>query len=126
MDPILDTIHSIITKSITMALERSNELTVKDAYTDLKTALIDKYGADSDLLQALNDLEEDPLAEDLQESFEEEVVAIGADKNPKLIALAKAILDELEFLPMELSGSGAVQIRQSYLTLEQFDDDEDW
>jgi tetratricopeptide (TPR) repeat protein len=65
-------------------------------YHDLKTALSRKFGAASDLLEAIEQLEKKPGSTGRQEVLKEEIAAVRADQDAELRALARTLLDQLE------------------------------
>ena len=71
------------------------ETTLRERYQALKEALQNKYGPDSDLIQALEQLEHKPASSGRMQVLKEEIVAAKADDDDELMALAHTILDEI-------------------------------
>jgi len=58
-----------------------------------------KFGADSDLADAVAGLEKHPDSDGRKQTLHEEIVAAKADENPELVELARALLDRIESQP---------------------------
>lgn len=72
---------------------------IKDSYDALKEALKKKFGAESDLVDAVNKLERDPKREDRQATVKTEVeIAKDTDDN-ELKKLAQNLLDKISKKP---------------------------
>ena len=96
-----------ITLAITTALANLSQYVISDAYTAFKAALQDKYGVKSELVEAVDKLEQKPNSQARQGVLQEEVASSGAGQEPDLLYLANALLDQLK----ELS-EGKVDINQ--------------
>lgn len=96
-----------ITLAITTALANLSQDLIRDAYTAFKAALQDKYGVNSELIEAVDKLEQKPDSKARQAMLQEEVAGSGAGQDPDLLQRANALLDQLK----ELSG-GKVDINQ--------------
>lgn len=87
----------IITTAITTALtNRTANPAAESAYEMIKVTLRQKFGPDSDLIDALEKLEKQPISSGRQVVLQEEVIAAGADQDPALQALAQTLLDKLK------------------------------
>lgn len=91
MDPIM--------LAITTALGNLGATAINDAYQALKAALQKKYGVDSDLVDAVNQLEKKPKSESRQGVLQEEIEATGISKDEKFLKLAQALLKEVKSQP---------------------------
>ena len=96
-----------ITLAITTALINLGQTVIKDAYDALKTALQKKFGADSDLVDAVDKLEQKPDSNARQAVLQEEVEVSKAAQDSELVQLAEGLVEKLK----ELSG-GQVEILQ--------------
>jgi hypothetical protein len=76
-----------------------------DAYQALKGALQQKFGVDSDLVEAVEHLEKKPEAKGRQTDVADEVKATKADEDPEVLAAAEALLAALQSTP---AGQAAV------------------
>lgn len=73
----------------------SNNQESKAAYKALKKALHKKFGADSDLADALAGLEKKPDSVGRLEVLREEMAAVKADQEPELLAAAQALQEQI-------------------------------
>lgn len=96
-----------ITLAITTALTNLSQEVIKDSYIALKGALQDKFGVDSEVVEAVDKLEDKPESKARQAMLQEEVAGSGAAQDPALLDMANNLISQLK----ELSG-GKVDIRQ--------------
>jgi hypothetical protein len=87
-------------------------LAVKDGYAGLKALIVRKFGADSDVVDAVNGVEKKPDSKGRQETLKEELEAAQAGQDAEVVQQAGALLDLLkEHEPSyyaQLHGSGAI------------------
>lgn len=88
-----------VTTAIVTALTKLGESVINDAYTALKTALAKKYGSGSDVVEAVDKLEQKPDSTGRRETLREEVVAAGADQDGEILSVAQALLDRVRTQP---------------------------
>jgi len=88
-----------ITVAIVGALAKLSESVISDAYQALKMAIADKYGVDSDVAQAVEEIEKKPDSAGRKEILREEVASAKIDKDPELLRLANALIEKLKALP---------------------------
>jgi tetratricopeptide (TPR) repeat protein len=85
-----------ITRAVVAALEiggpGSSQKPVLEAYQTLRIALQQKFGPESDLMNAVSALEKKPESGGRQVVLHEEVVATRADQDPYLLDLAQKLL----------------------------------
>jgi hypothetical protein len=96
----------ILTTAIMAALGNLGVKAVGDAYEGVKTLVQRKFGAESELADALKKLEQKPEAQARQQLLKEEAEAAGADKDEEIIKAAQALLDAVKAQP---GGAEAVQ-----------------
>ena len=89
----------IIIAAIAGALGNLSSDAVKAAYKGMKDVLLRKFGAESDLADALKKLEQKPDAQGRQITLKEEAAAAGADKDEEIIKAAQALLDAVKAQP---------------------------
>ncbi len=82
-----------ITLAITAALAELGKNAVKDAYEALKTVLRRKYGAGSELVDAIHKLEEKPGSRTRQRALHQKVINAKADRDQALLQRAGALLE---------------------------------
>jgi hypothetical protein len=96
-----------ITLAVTTALANLSQNLIKDAYVAFKAALQDKFGVNSELIEAVDKLEQKPDSKARQAMLQEEVAGSGAGQDQELLQLANELIEQLK----QLSG-GKVDIRQ--------------
>ena len=84
-----------ITMAVTAALGKLGEKIISDAYTAFKAALQYKYGVNSDLLHAVDELEKKSDSKARIEVLKEEVELANADKDSELINSAKDLIAKI-------------------------------
>lgn len=95
-----------LTAAIMAALGNLGVKAVGDAYEGVKALMHRKFGAESDLADALKKLEQKPDAQARQQLLKEEAETAGADKDEEIIKAAQALLDAVKAQP---GGEKAVQ-----------------
>lgn len=95
-----------LTAAIMAALGNLGVKAVGDAYEGVKTLVLRKFGAESDLADALKKLEKQPDAKWRQDALQGESEAAGADKDEEIMKAAQALLDAVKAQP---GGAEAVQ-----------------
>jgi len=85
-----------ITLAITTALANLSQTVISDAYQALKAALQQKYGVKSEVVEAVNKLEEKPESKARAALLQEEVLSTGAGQDEELLQLANTLLEELK------------------------------
>lgn len=71
-----------------------NAATIK-AYKALKDAIYQKYGADSDVVDAIESLEQKPTSAGRKQVLKEEIALAQANEDGELIGLANTLLDKI-------------------------------
>ena len=88
-----------LTTAIIAALGNMGVKAVGDAYEGVKALVLRKFGADSDLADAVKKLEKQPDAQWRQVALQGEAEAAGADKDEEIIKAAQALLDAVKAQP---------------------------
>ncbi|MCI5113888.1 MAG: alpha/beta hydrolase [Candidatus Electrothrix sp. LOE1_4_5] len=88
--------NSIITALLAGALVKVGGQAVQDAYAKLKALLQLKFGANSELAEAVQQLEQDPDSAWRTAVVTEELAKVGADKDEEIIKAAEALVQSLE------------------------------
>lgn len=88
-----------ITAAIIAALAALSKDVVKDGYNALKGALQQKFGSESDLVDAVDKLEKKPDSEGRKAMLQEEMEIAKAIDDPDLIGLAQILLDKIKEQP---------------------------
>ncbi|MFP4221402.1 MAG: hypothetical protein ACLFSH_12580 [Phormidium sp.] len=88
-----------ITAAIIAALATLSKDVIKDSYNALKGALKQKFGPDSDLVDAVDSLEKKPDSEGRKAMVQEEIEIAKAIDDPDLVGLAQMLLDKIKEQP---------------------------
>lgn len=88
-----------ITTAIVAALASLSKDVIKDSYKALKSALKQKFGSESDLIAAVENLEKKPNSEGRKATLQEEVDNAKVNDDPELLQLAQDLLDKLKKQP---------------------------
>ena len=89
MEPVTTAIVAAIAAGVARGAGGVGEGLLGDAYAALKAVLLRKFGG-SDLANAVDELEARPESDGRQQVLAEEVAGSGADRDPELLAAAKA------------------------------------
>jgi hypothetical protein len=114
VDPITFTaIVAALSAGVATGVGKVVESAVVDAYQGLKATLRRRFGDDSDVVEAVDKLEQKPDSEARKALLQEEVEAAGVDRDPEVRKAAQDLLDRVEAQP---SGEQHVQYaRGSYI-----------
>ena len=88
-----------VTLAIVTALANLSQTAVQDAYTAFKAAMQKKYGVKSELLEAVDKLEQKPESKARQGVVQEEVVSAKANQDSELLITANKLLEKIKELP---------------------------
>ncbi len=80
------------------AVETGQQATIED-YEALKAALSQKFGVDSDLIDAVEKFEKKPESFGRKEVLKEEIAAVRAEQDPALLMAAQTLLNKLDGKP---------------------------
>lgn len=76
----------------------------KRSYTMLKSVLGQKFGVESELMAALDNLEKKPDSEGRQQVLREEISVVQADSDPDILAAARRLLEQLSLQQGQILG----------------------
>ena len=99
MDPITTAIVAALAAGVASGAGEVGQKVIVDAYSALKAALKSKFGVDSDLVEAVDQLEKKPDSAGRQETLKEEVTAAKADQAPEILKAAQDLLDLIKAQP---------------------------
>ena len=99
MEPITTIILSALAAGAAAGATETGKKLVVDGYEALKAALKARFGADSELAGAVAGLEKHPDSDGRKQTLHEEIVAAKADADPELVALAQALLAQIQSQP---------------------------
>ena len=92
MDPITTAIVAALSAGTISGLTEVSKTATTDAYNTLKALLIKKFGAKSEMAQAIDRLEANPELIGHQETLQEEIVTDNAEQDHEVLAAAKHVL----------------------------------
>lgn len=99
MDPITAAIVAAISAGALGGLTEVGKTALTDAYSKLKALLVKKFGKQSDVVQAVDQVEAKPISEARKATLAEEVAASKADQDAELLQVAQALLQALQSSP---------------------------
>ncbi|NEO33764.1 MAG: hypothetical protein F6K36_25755 [Symploca sp. SIO3C6] len=89
MDPITTAIVAALASDLT-------KTAIKHSYNALKSAFKEKFGSDSDLVEAVNGLEKKPDSEGRKVTLQEEVENAKVNDDPDILQLAQELLKQVK------------------------------
>jgi hypothetical protein len=92
MDSITTALVAALSAGAINGLTETSKTAITDAYTNLKDLLTKKFGARSEVVQALDQLEAKPISTGRQESLQEELLAVHAEQDHEVVTAAQHIL----------------------------------
>jgi hypothetical protein len=93
MDPITTAIVVAVSAGAAAGTTEVGKKAIVDAYNGLKNLIIKKFGNNSPVIKAVNNLEAEQDSKGLQKVLNEKVTAMQADKDSELIESAQRILN---------------------------------
>lgn len=99
MDPITTAVLAGIAAGATGGATEVGKQVLVDAYIGLKGLLARKFGADSDLAEAVAKLEQNPDSQARRGVLAEEVATTGADKDAELVQAAEQVQAQVQQQP---------------------------
>ncbi len=92
MDLITTAIVAALSAGAVSGLTEVSKTAITDAYHTLKGLLIQKFGASSKVVQAIDRLEVKPKSAGRQEKLQEEMAAVNVESDHEVLAAAKHVL----------------------------------
>lgn len=99
MDPITSAIVAAISAGAIGGLTDVSKAVLTDAYSKLKALLAKKFGKESDIVQAIEQVEAKPASEARKATLAEEVAAVKADQDNDLLQAAQILLGQVHAQP---------------------------
>jgi hypothetical protein len=95
----MDPVTASIVAAIAAGVSKIGEQAVSDSYAALKKLLANKFGEQSEVVNAVERLESKPESEGRKATLEEEITGAKADEDDDILKAAQAILKLLESQP---------------------------
>ena len=99
MDPITAAIVAALAAGVASGAGEVGKQALVDGYNALKGAIKRKFGADSKISAAVDDLEKEPDFKPNQETLAGRVAQVNAAEDPELKDLARALLEKIQAQP---------------------------
>ncbi len=91
MEPISTAVITALTLGASAGLTETAKKSVTDSYSALKSLIQNKFGQQTDVGRALNNLEAQPHSAGRQQTFAEELESARASADPELLAASEAL-----------------------------------
>jgi hypothetical protein len=99
MDPITTAIVAALSAGAISGLTETSKTLITDTYGKLKAVLSRKFSEQSDVLQAVDQLEKKPDSAGRKETLLEEIAAVKADQDREILQAAQKLLLQLQSIP---------------------------
>lgn len=97
LDPITTAIIAALSAEAASGLTETSKNAITDAYSRLKAILVEKFGAKSEVVQAVSQLETKPESSGRKETLQEEMAAVKADQDDEVVAETEILLKLIRF-----------------------------
>src|SRR5690348_12618292 len=104
----MDPVTAAIVGSLAAGLAQVEKSAISDAYNALKATIRKKFGAQSEVMAAIEHLEKNPNSSGWRETLEDEVAANKASQDAELLHAAKTLLSLVNASP-----KGRMQFQQA-------------
>jgi hypothetical protein len=125
MDPITAAIVAAVSAGAISGLTEASKTAITDAYSKLKALLTKKFGGESDVVHAVNEVEAKPDSAGRKATLQEEVAAVRADQDQEVLHAAQALLAQVTTQPggkeyiQKAMGDYNIQVQGSGNTIQQ-------
>ena len=99
MEPVTTAIVAAVSAGVAGGTKEVVGKAISDTYNKLKGVLQEKFGAASDLVEAVDKLEKKPDSSARVQMVQEEVVASRANEIPEVLKAAHTLLDQIKDQP---------------------------
>jgi hypothetical protein len=99
MDPVTTAILAALAAGAIGGVTEMSKTAITDAYQKLKGLLVNKFGAKSKVVTAVDDLEEEHDSKGRQLTLQEQIAKVKADQDQELVQAAQVLLRELRSQP---------------------------
>src|SRR5215472_2805140 len=95
----MDTVTQAIISAVTYSLANVGSQAVRDAYQGLRALIVRKFGGESRLIRAVDDVESDPESKAFRSVLEEQVAKVDAAQDADIREAASRLLSQVGKLP---------------------------
>jgi hypothetical protein len=99
MDLVTTAILAAVTARVAPELTEGSKKAIEEAYDGLKGLIREKCVGESELVEAVDKLEQRPESAGRRETLKEEVERANAEKDPEILAAAQALLEKIQAQP---------------------------
>ena len=99
MDPITAALVAALSAGAISGLTEASKAAITEAYSTLKALLTKKFGGESDVLHAIDQVESKPDSAGRKATLQEEIAATKADQDPDVLHAAQTLLHVLQASP---------------------------
>jgi hypothetical protein len=99
MDPVTTAILAALAAGAIGGITEMSKTAITDAYQKLKGLLVNKFGAKSKVVTAVDDLEEEHDSKGRQLTLQEQLAKVKADQDQELVQAAQVLLREVRSQP---------------------------
>ena len=99
MDPVTTAILAALAAGTIGGVTEVSKTAIIDAYQKLKDLLVNKFGAKSKVVTAVDDLEEEHDSKGRQLTLQEQIAKVKAGQDQELVQAAQILLRELRTQP---------------------------
>jgi len=99
MDPVTTAILAALAAGAISGVTEMSKTAITDAYQKLKGLLVNKFGATSKVVTAVDELEEEHDSKGRQLTLQEQIAKVKADQDQELIQASQVLLRELRSQP---------------------------
>jgi len=107
MEPISLIVSALVMGAVAASKQVGGQV-IQDAYVGLKRLIEDRYKRGG----AIQALQEDPSSETQKKAIEESLTKAGADKDPEVVASAKAVTQALTVVPQAALAAVGIEFEQ--------------
>lgn len=107
----MEPISTAIVAAVNVGLSKITEAGIIDLYNGVKNAIAKRFGAESKLKKAVDDVEANPASAARKAVLDEEVAAVNAGEDAEILQAVKLLLVALEKLERQQPGVTGITLK---------------